>query len=306
MTLPNFLIIGAAKSGTTALYRYLRQHPQIFFSPVKEPKFFAYDGAPPDYRGPIGDDQRPREIVTELSDYEALFAGATDQTAIGEASTLYLYHPRAPERIRQHLPGAKLIAVLRHPADRAWSDFLSHTVIGGDGREPLTDFAEALRAEPERIRQNWWPLCHYQARGFYHSQLRRYYDRFPRDQIRVYLYEDFQADPAGLCRTIFRFLGVDDSVRLEVSLRHNMSGLPRHRGLHKLLTQPHPLKRLLKPLVPDGLRERLVTRLRNRNLVRPPLSPDVRRQLLHEYRPDILRLQELIGRDLSHWLDVAG
>ena len=302
MTLPNFLIIGAAKSGTTALYQYLQQHPQIYFSPIKEPKFFAYDGAPPDYRGPAGDETRQRDFVTELAAYEALFAGVTGQTAIGEASTLYLYHPRAPERIRHHIPGAKLIAVLRHPVDRAYSDFLSHTVVAGDGREPLADFGEALQAEAGRIRDNWWPLWHYQQRGFYHGQLARYYERFPRSQIKVYLYEDLESDAAGLCRDVFRFLGVDDEVRPDTSLKHNVSGLPRNQRLHDLLTKPHPLKKILKPLLPDQLRQRLVTRLRSGNLVRPPLPVELRRQLLREYRPDILRLQELIQRDLSNWL----
>ena len=169
VALPNFLIIGAAKAGTTSLYRYLEQHPEVYMSPVKEPKFFALGGERLDYRGP-GDEARMRGAsVTSLEDYRELFRGVSTETAVGEASTLYLYSERAAARIKHHVPDVKLIAVLRNPVDRAYSDFL-HLV--RDGIEPLTDFPQALEAEESRIRSRWAPMWHYRRRGFYHPQLK--------------------------------------------------------------------------------------------------------------------------------------
>lgn len=142
MTMPNFLIVGAQKAGTTSLHYYLKQHPQIYMRPRKEPHFFE---------GMHWDFYRPGRImlaVTDLADYQALFEGVTDEKAIGEASASYLYSPKAPTLIKRSIPDARLIAILRNPPDRAYSNFL-HCVRGG--RESIVDFAEALRVEEERI-----------------------------------------------------------------------------------------------------------------------------------------------------------
>jgi Sulfotransferase family len=306
MKMPNFLVIGAAKSGTTALYEYLKQHPQIYMSWLKEPHFFAFEGEKPYFRGP-GDQELYNYIVVDnLGEYLALFQGASSETAIGEASVNYLYLPRACARIKHYLPEAKLIAVLRDPVERAYSSFLHMT---RDGREPLNDFAQALRAEGGRIQDGWAPIWHYKQAGFYHAQLKRYYEAFAREQIRVYLYEDLNNDPVSVLLDIYRFLGVDETFGPDISKRYNVSGVPKNERLHafySFLMRPHPIKSAFKPLVPSGLRrrflERLVNTIRNRNLVKPPLSENVRRQLTEAYRGDILRLQGLIQRDLSGWL----
>jgi hypothetical protein len=297
--MPNFLVIGASKSGTTSLYRYLEQHPEIFMSPVKEPKFFAYEGEKPDFRGP-GDRLTIRDTMTDLKDYEALFEGASDEKALGEASPIYLYSEKAVQRIKHHVPEAKLIAVLRDPAERAYSSFLHKT---RDGREPLADFGEALEAEDGRIRDRWAPGWHYGRRGFYHEQLSRYYKAFDPSQIRVYLYEDLSADPAEVLKDVCQFLDVDPGFVPDTSLRHNVSGIPKNRRLHSLLRGQNPVKTVLKPVIPERLRRRVMTNLQNRNLTRAPgMPPEVRRGLVDRYREDVLKLQGLIGRDLSAWL----
>jgi hypothetical protein len=298
--MPNFLIIGAGKSGTTSLYHYLGQHPGVYMSPMKEPKFFCFEGARPSFRGPGDDVEINRKCVTTLDAYRALFDGVAGEKAVGEASSMYLYYPKAPERIRHHVPGARLIAVLRNPVDRAYSSYL-HCV--RDRGEPLEDFAEALREERDRIRKGWGPLWHYRTAGFYFAQLSRYFDTFDRRQIRIYLYEDLKADAAGVLEDIFRFLGVDDSYAPDISLRHNVSGVPRSRVLHALLNKPNPIKTVFKPLFPAGPRKVLSHRLTGKNLARPQLSADVRRELTEEYSEDITKVQSLIGRDLSKWLE---
>ena len=153
MPTPSFLIVGAQKSGTTSLYHYLSQHPQVFMSSVKEPNFFAFEGQQVDYRGPAG---QPASInlysVTDWDDYQRLFADAGAAVALGEASTLYMAVPGTAERIRQRIPDVRIIAILRDPVDRAFSSYLH---CRRTGREPYAEFETALQHERERIADNW-------------------------------------------------------------------------------------------------------------------------------------------------------
>lgn len=307
MTMPNFLVIGAAKCGTTALYHYLVQHPEIYMSPHKEPMFFALAGEKPDFRGPADARGINRCRFTDFDSYRELFRGVSGEKAVGEASTLYVYSPKAPERISRHVPDAKLIAVLRNPVDRAYSAFL---FMLRDSREPLSNFERALAEEERRIAENWGPEYHYRRGGFYHSQLKRYYDRFEREQIKVYLYDELNSDPEGVVRDMFRFLDVDDAFEPDMSSRHNVSGIPQSRVLQSLylwLRRSSPAKSALKALIPEKPRRRMYRLVLNgvqrRNLAKaPPLSPEMRQELIEAYREDVLDLQDLIGKDLSGWL----
>jgi hypothetical protein len=297
-TWPNFLIIGAGKAGTTSLYHYLRQHPQVFMSPAKEPKFFALEGHPLDFRGPH-DDRIRRGTTTSLAEYLALFDQVRDEAAIGEASTIYLGDPRAPGAIAERIPDARLVAILRHPAERAFS---AHQHLVRDGYEPLTRFEDALAAESQRMADGWYVQYQYQDRGYYGRQLQRYFDRFDRDRIRIYLYEEFLADPRRLLADLFGFLGVDPGFQPDISSWHNVSGQPRSAGLQRWLTRSHPLKEALKARIPARWGHRLISRVQAVNVVRSALEPETRQRLIRAYRDDIEQLQGLIGRDLSHWL----
>jgi hypothetical protein len=298
--MPNFLIIGAARTGTSSLYEYMRQHPDIFFSAVKEPMFFALEGAPPDFRGPGDDKEINRKAVTRLADYQALFTGAASRKAVGEASANYLYSETAAERIKHHLPDARLIAVLRNPVERAYSSFL---YMIRDRREPLRDFAQALAEEPKRIAAHWEHIWHYAGMGFYYQQLQRYYERFDASHIRVYLNEEMKRDAPGLLKDVFGFLGVDASFLPDTSVTYNEGGVPKRKLLNAVLTRPSVFKRVLRPLMP-ATAMKFYTRLKHSNLDKPPLDPEVRAQLVDLYREDILRLQDLIGKDLSGWLRI--
>lgn len=304
MTLPNFLIIGAMKSGTTSLYHYLGQHPQIYMSRIKEPNFFALEGSNLDFDGAEGKEQIQRwvkrESVTSIEEYRALFRGAVNATAIGEASPMYLYSPEAPHRIRYYVPEAKLITILRNPVERAYSAFLYLT---RDGREPLSEFSQALQVEECRMRNNWEWIWHYRHLGFYYAQLKRYFDVFDRNQIKVYLYEDLRVGLPRVVQDIFRFLEVDEAFVPDTSLRHNVSGSPKNGLLPRLIFRRNRIKAILRPLFPQVLRQRISESLRSQYLVEaPPLAPEVRRELLEAYRDDVLRLESLIERDLSEWL----
>ena len=295
---PNFLVIGAGKAGTTSLYHYLAQHPEVFMSPAKEPKFFALAGHALDFTGP-GDGRVRRGTTTTLEDYAALFEGAGRARAVGEASTIYLHHARAPGAIAQALPGVKLIAVLRQPADRAYSAFLHLT---RDGHEPCARFEDALADEPRRIAAGWYYFWHYRARGYYLEGLQRYYRAFPAAQIRVYLYDDFRDRPVETLQDMFRFLEVDDGFVPDMSARHNVSGVARSARAQRWLLGDGRLKRALKTVVPEALGHRAVSLLQRQNLTRPGLRPELRAELTRGYRQDILGVEGLIGRDLSGWL----
>jgi hypothetical protein len=170
-----------------------------------------------------------------------------------------------------------------------------------DGRERL-GFGEALAAEGRRIADGWSHHWHYRQRGFYAAQLKPYFDLFDERQIRVYLYEDYVNDPDGFMRDIFRFLNVDDTFVPDMSVRHNESKIPRSRALQVFLTEPRLAKNVFKPLLPARWSRRIGDRLRRQNLVKPPPPPELRRQLTEVYREDIIRLQDMLRRDLSHWL----
>ena len=293
-TLPNFLIIGAAKAGTTALHEYLQQHPQIYMTPTKETNFFAFEGKEVNFQG-VGDDALKEFSITDIETYKAQFAGVATEKAIGEACPSYLYYPQAATRIKQYLPDVRLIVILRNPVDRAYANFL-HTV--RDDREPYKDFALALQDEPNRIANNWEWFWHYIQVGFYGKQLKHYYEIFPASQIKIYLYEDLKENAIALLQDIFRWLEVDDTFVPDMALRPNKSGMPKNKLLHQVLTKPNPIKTILKPLFPAKIRQKI----QHQNLNTPQISQEVRQQLLDIYRADILQCQDLINRDLEPWL----
>ncbi|MBE7382488.1 MAG: sulfotransferase [Leptolyngbya sp. SIO1E4] len=297
MTLPNFLIIGAQKAGTTALSHYLTQHPQIHMSSIKEPGFFDFENEPPNFKGP-GDLALYSSVVTTLDDYSELFDQVSNEIAIGEATTWYLYSKKAPERIKYYLPDVKLIAILRNPIDRAYSGFM-HAV--RDERETL-DFAEALALENQRITDNWEYLWRYQDMGFYGEQLERYLSKFNQEQVRIYLYDDLCNSPECLLKDVFQFLEVSQEHIPKVFTRMNISGRKRSGLIEELLKDTNPTKQIGKLLLPLQFRKQLANRIRTFNYVKNECSLAVRMKLIDLYREDIMKTQSLIGRDLSHWL----
>lgn len=302
MTLPNFLIIGAPKAGTSSLYYYLKQHSQIYMTPDKEPHFFTLENGEINFQGP-GDDERFSKAVTQFEDYVKLFEQVTDEIAIGEASTTYLSSSQAPERIKHHLPEVKLITILRNPVDAAYASFLH---LHRDGDETITDFDIALQKEEERIQQNWEGIWHYRRRGLYYEQLKRYFDLFKREQLKIYLYEDFRNNCQYVLQDIFKFLNVESNFIPDMSEKHNVSAMPKNQWLNRLISKPNALKSSFNLLVPKTLRGSLNERIKKWNFndyQKPPISEETREKLTREYQTDILKLQDLIQRDLSDWLE---
>lgn len=299
MNQPNFVIIGATKSGTTSLWHYLNAHPQVFMSQKKEPHYFVFRDGIPDYQGPRDRARMEHQAVTGEKEYQALFARGVGHAARGEASAMYLYFPEAAEAMHADLPDARLIAILRNPVDRAYSAYCHHV---RDGVETLT-FEDAIEQDLRGARDTWMPLWHYAKMGLYHQQLERFYDRVPAQQIRVYLYDDLRSAPQATLADIHRFLDVAEVAPGGASRRFNASGTPRSRWLHRALTEPSPLKTAIRKVTPRGLLYPAVNLLKSRNLKPSPPMPEAARRLLTDYyRDDLLALQCLLGRDLGHWL----
>ena len=296
MDLPDFLIIGAPRSGTTSLYNYLRQHPRIFMSPQKEARFFAHEHREADYQGPADAYAYNRKVIGDADAYRELFEGRTSDQLAGEASPVYLYRSeQAAPRIHHHVPEAKLIANFRNPVERAYSDFLNMVRLGW---EPIHDFERALADEERRIDAHWSPFYRYRAKGFYADRLQAYFDYFDREQMRFFLFREFQEEPSSVVREAFAFLDVDPEVPIDTQSQHNRSGLPRSQLLHRLLTHPVAEWTMRGPL------RRIRTTLRDWNTAyeKPPMDPAVRKDLEDGYREDVRKLEALIDRDLSHWL----
>jgi hypothetical protein len=320
--LPNFFVIGAPRSGTTSLYEYLDAHRDVYMSTVKEPDFFIRPSLA--LAHPVGgieradldaDAARFEELAKELQSYRSLFAGASGQARVGEASAIYFGNPIAPWHLRGYVPDAKLIAVLRNPTERAFSHlvhakriYAEHGQVGAIGAEGTsvddafaTAVDTALRDGPfDETKSD--PEVWVQS-GFYHLHLTRFLSYFPAEQLKVFLFEDLSERPRELMREIFGFLGVDDTFELPTTEAFNASVVPRSQRLFSFFTTKNSLMRKAKALAPTKVRA-VAMRTRNRLLGagKPPLDPGLGSKLDAIYRDDILALQDHLGRDLSGWL----
>ena len=292
---PNFIVIGAMKAATTSLYTYLKQHPDIFMTKIKEPMFFNNYKQKNDYKI-IG---AKKTNISEIDEYLRLFDDATNKGAIGEASPAYIYNHMAPSLIKDILPDVKIIAILRQPTDRAYSNFLHAR---RSGKEPISNFFKCIEEEENRIKDNWSPLYHYIKKGFYTEQLERYYSIFPKDKIKVILFEDIVNSPRETINDIFRFLEVDSSQEIDFSNKANVSGDPK--GMLGWTVK----KMRFYNIMPANSLSRLPSFMRSflykLAYYKPKkMDKDLRTKVTNRYYVnEIKKLEKIIDRDLSHWL----
>ena len=294
--LPNFLVVGAAKSGTTSLYHYLGQHPEIYVSPVKEPEYFSFPETQPNFIGP---NRQPMNggIITGTDEYHSLFNDVTREKAIGECSTSYLFLSQAAANIQQTIPDCRIIMILRNPIDRTYSNYLDHVMTLNEG---LT-FEDALQAESERGAEHWrWGYL-YSRQSFYYDQVKRYYDLFDNRQISVCLFDDLVANPVGFMQALYRFLEVDDHFIPDVRTPYNPSGVPRAIWLQGFLFGQYRSLRLVTPLIPKFVKRTVKRLVMKINLRKKSMSGVMRRQLRDLFTADIDALEPLIRRDLARW-----
>ena len=304
--LPDFLIIGAPKAGTTALHAALAQHPELFFSPVKEPKFFMCDGRRPEAQAGPGDAHSVQEWVWRRRDYEGLFAGAPPNARRGESTPFYLYDKAAHLRIAELVPNVQMIVVLRDPVDRAYSNWMH---AWSDGLEPVDDFLSACKLEDERVSAGWAPFWHYRRLGLYGSQLEHLYRLFPRRQVHVLRYKDLVDTPIDTLNAICAFLGVEQNllglVPPENSRNFVKPSLPNH-ALARIVRAGAGAGAYVPPKLWRKLSVPLLWALQREGSTRPKLPVEQRRFLVRYFADDIRHLELLTGQRYDSWLSDHG
>lgn len=296
MKLPNFIIFGVQKAGTTSIYTYLKQHPQIYMSPVKETNFWSTDSKNIE---PNGTPKKSNKILT-IEQYAQLFENVKDEIAVGEASPNYLFHYQISSKlIYQHLPQVKLIAILRDPAERAYSDYLMNI------RDAKSIGGRTLTEQLKYSSHKSYVL----RKGLYYQPLKHYLEKFGHEQIRVYLYDDLCQSPVKFMQNMYEFLEVDPTFIPDTTRKAQEGKLPKNQAVNNLLRTQNPIRKVaataLKTFFPLEVRQNIRSRILEINSIdkkQLKLSVEERKLLVDFYRDDILKLQELIERDLSGWL----
>jgi Sulfotransferase family len=302
VALPDFLVIGAPKAGTTALHTALSRHPGLFMSPVKEPKFFLTDGPPPTRGGGPGDAQTYREHVWRREDYEALFRDAPAGCLRGESTPFYLYDRASQRRIRTLIPHARLIVILRDPVERAHSNW---THLWSAGLEPLGDFVRACAEEDRRAAAGWAPFWHYTRLGRYGEQLDHLLTVFPAEQVFILRYRALVGDARRTLDDICGFLGVRQGIIDEVP-RENVTAHPQrsltHLTVSKLVRAAAAASGHLPGRAGASVTKPLEQFLQQKAGRRQPLTWGQRQAVLGYFERDILLLQDITQADFSDWL----
>ena len=271
---PNFFIAGAPKTGTTSLYHYLDQHPEIYMSPVKEANYFAseirLENFAEEHREEVSRDmaamrtylagpkpvKRFGAVGLQWEDYLGLFRNASGSKAAGEASALYLWSMSAARNISERIPGAKLIFILRNPAERAFSQYRQ----SAKKSRPRASFIETCKQAMESSDGKFRAFRPFLELGLYTEALKRYLNVFPRENLHIAFYEDYQRDAMGMIARILRFLEVNDDFKPDMTKRYLVGAAG------------------------------------------PTIAPVDRRFLNEYYKEDVRQLAQLLNRDLSHWM----
>jgi hypothetical protein len=298
---PNFFLVGAPKSGTTAMVQYLESHPDIYMA-IKEMHFFGRDLQL----------RRPFYRHT-LQEYLAEFQGCNGQRRLGEASVWYLFSSLAASEIRAFGSEARIIIMLREPVEMLYSLYHEFRYLGD---EHLPSFHQALGAEPDRRagRRVCRRACFaqglvYRETARYADQVKRYFDTFGRERVHVIIYDDLATQPSRVYLETLQFLGVDPAYGPKEFKIINGNKSVRSSTLRSIVKEPllHTSLAAVRPWLPRtsivGLRRlgSLAWRLNTRLEKRPPLDPKLRAELQGEFAPEVERLSELLGKDLTHW-----
>lgn len=305
---PDFILIGAAKCGTTAMYELLRHHPEIFWSPVKEPHYFSgfevsnftnhfRQNNVTDPEGYFSQSPLPRKFQLFLNDpkqYNRLFEGAPAGKIRGEASTSYLYSERAPEAIFRHNPKTRLIAILRNPAERAFSHYVMALKYG----YTKDDFLTAIKKDQAKKEKGWGQSELFLELGHYDEQIEHYYKYFPRNQVHVIIYEEWKLRRQKTIEELIAFLDISPMDHPEQKT-YNAGEIPRfvrfNQWIHRM-----GLRQYLADRLPPAIKEKLrAWYLKPKE--KDSLTSEGRSFLKEYYEPRIRRLEEILERDLSIW-----
>ena len=297
-TYPDFYVVGAGRAGTTSVSRYLSQHPGIFVPSSKSSSFFyARDlsGSPLAKKGA----SIPEWFVRDEVGYHGLYSPAPAGSICGDVSPVYLASTRVAGRIAAARPDAKILVLLRNPVDRVYSRYVGRR---RDGLERIPTFEELVEREIDTDLVRDDAHASYLASGMIAHHLRTYFEAFPRENIQIHFYEEFAGDTPRVMASICRFLGVDDEFQFDVRRIHNRSGgRIRNPAVGGLWASSLPVRKALRPFLPQGLRDGLFRRATAKTEA-VPIRPETRRRLIEVYREDVQALERMTDRDLSAWL----
>ncbi len=296
-SLPNFVVIGAGRSGTTSLHNYLGQHPDIYVSRKKSPNYFVAQDPQPAWENATLQAMAKQWISTRKA-YEAQFDGVTTERAIGDISPVYLQSIHTAKRIKETLaPSTKLVAILRNPVDRAYAHYLGRR---RDGLELVDDFNAIVDRELTAPFHDDVAFGSYIGCGRYHHFLEPFFEQFPADNIRVYLFDQLQKDLSGLLRDLFSFLDVDPDYQVDTAFSHNQTGIIKNPLLRSLWTKSVGLRTRMRPYLPAFIRHGSRSMLAQQ-VSKPSLGEDARQRISAALHEDTQALQQLINMDLSSW-----
>lgn len=294
--LPNFLIVGASKSGTSSIYHYLKQHPNIFLSDKqKEGRYFSQMEG--NFQGP-GDTRINDSIIRNLDDYQLLFDNYNGEKAVGDVSPEYLYYyKKCIPQIKRDLENeVKIVIILRSPIERAFSGYMHFK---RDNREKFS-FEEGMKMEKERLSENWIWAWQYKNSGLYYSQVKAYFQNF--QNLKVVVFEDLKNDTHKILKDLCSFFEIDQDFDFDIKYKYNVSGDPKNKILFKLETS-RGLINFVKKVVPPQMVKYVRNNLTGeKQMKKIEMKEETRKKLQVFFKEDILRLQDLIQQDLSHWL----
>ena len=293
MALPNLLIVGAAKSGTTSLHNYLNQHPSVFMCSPKEPHFLINKD--------IGEQRIPKGVLS-LEDYKSLFKGASTKKYRGESSVMYLLFPEfAIKNINKYLSkDVKIIIMLRNPVERAYSGY--QHVKRYNLMESLS-FEKALDQSENRYHNisNMTPASRYLELGMYFEQVKKFIEEF--DNVHVVLYNDYKNDFSSEMNNVFKFLDLD-AFKVHTDEKHMVGGWEwKNYWIKSLMMKKNPFKTALKFLLPfKSLRKSIMENLKKGNTNKiEKINPETEKWLKEYYKSDVKKLSLLLDKDLNNW-----
>lgn len=298
--LPDFIIVGAAKSGTTSLYNYLNQHPQVCMSSMKEARYLAYFGNEQNYKGYGKNGNRIMQsydssMPKSMRDYLNLFSKEKANQIKGDCSPAYLYLPQTAEKISELIPNVKIIMILRNPIERAYSSYLHMRRENAE----IKSFIQALREEKKRIQDNAGLPWRYVDMGKYNEQISRYKSYFKSENIKIVLYDDLKNNPQQFIKDIYRFLSIDSEFKPDMRRKDNVSGIPKNYFLYNLISKINYKINSLSGF--DNLKRKFDF-LEKKLLSKPSMNFEEKAFLNDALKKDIRALSLNLKRDLNSWL----
>jgi hypothetical protein len=307
---PNFFVIGVVKGGTTSLYHYLAQHPEVYLPPIKETNHFAArDISEKDFLKTYAQDVKidldkyirggMKETihiahVNEDRHYAALFSNVSNESAVGEISNSYMICPSSAQAIYDFNPDARILVVLRNPIRRAWSQYLMNL---REAKSDDSNFIQEMEKDHAQNPKGWGVNHQYLELGKYAKQLKRYFNLFGKDRVMPIFFEDYKKKPGEVLSEMCRFLNIDDTFEFDFSEKSNASALPRNAGLNRFLVNTGIMS-TAKRLTPKPLRQKLAGALySDKNM--PELKESDGEWLREYYQKEVDRLSELLEMDVS-------